>query len=124
MADGGDSAVSSLASFQEAWHSLHRSAAERAAPKHEEPRTIAQRYPHYFRNVQHLGVVDVYRILELWGVTDPCLQHAVKKLLVTGGRGAKPAEVDVKEAIATLQRWLEMRAEDAAVRESGPEGQP
>lgn len=70
-------------------------------------------FPHYFKDVSNLATVDVYRVLLLFGVTDPCLQHAIKKLLVAGGRGAKSADKDVGEAIATLQRWVEMREEDA-----------
>jgi len=70
--------------------------------------------PHYYKNVAHLSEVDVYRLLLLFNVTDPCIQHAVKKLLVTGGRsGGKSQEQDVKEAIQTLQRWQEMREEDS-----------
>ena len=71
-------------------------------------------YPHYFKDVRKLSAVDVYRVLLLFGVSDPCLQHAIKKLLVAGGRGAKSADKDVAEAIATLQRWVEMREEDKA----------
>lgn len=56
--------------------------------------------------------IDVYRVLTLFNVIDPCIAHAVKKLLVAGGRGAgKDIERDVKEAIDTLQRWQEMQAE-------------
>lgn len=71
------------------------------------------------RSVYHREVptttVDVYRILSAFEVTDPCLQHAVKKLLVAGRRiGGKSEEQDVREAIWTLNRWLEMRAEEAA----------
>ena len=69
-------------------------------------------YPHYFKDVSKLSVVDVYRVLALFGVTDPCLQHAIKKLLVAGGRGPKDVKKDIGEAIATLQRWREMREED------------
>ena len=68
---------------------------------------------HYFKDVTYLNVVDVYRVLQLFAVTDPCLQHAIKKLLVAGGRGAgKSIEKDVREAVDTLNRWLQMRAED------------
>ena len=57
--------------------------------------------------------IDVYRVLKLYNVSDPCLQHAVKKLLVAGGRGAgKDISQDVREAIETLERWEAMRAED------------
>jgi hypothetical protein len=68
-------------------------------------------YSHYYKKVPY-ECVDVYRVLELFGVTDPAIQHAVKKLLVAGGRGHKDLEKDVKEAIVSLNRWIEMRKED------------
>jgi len=76
------------------------------------------------RSVYHHEVptltVDVYRVLLAFEVTDPCVQHAVKKLLCLGKRiGGKSAEQDVREAIWTLARWLEMREEDAAPRKGG-----
>lgn len=70
------------------------------------------KHAHYFKDVSNLSRVDVYRVLELFAVTDPCIQHAIKKLLVAGGRGAKSVDKDVQEAIDTLQRWQEMRKED------------
>lgn len=72
----------------------------------------ARKHSHYFKDVSTLQTVDVYRVLELFDVYDPCLQHAVKKLLVAGGRGVKDQAKDVAEAIDTLERWQEMRAED------------
>lgn len=75
---------------------------------------MTRKHSHYFKPVP-AGVthIDVYRVLEMFGVTDPCLQHAVKKLLVAGGRGAgKDITQDVQEAIDTLQRWGDMRNED------------
>lgn len=49
----------------------------------------------------------------LFNVTDPCLQHAIKKLLVAGGRGAgKDITKDVAEAQDSLARFLEMRDEE------------
>lgn len=69
-------------------------------------------HSHYFKPCP-FAEVDVYRVLALFAVTDPCLQHAVKKLLVAGGRGAgKDISQDVKEAVDTLARWQEMRAEE------------
>lgn len=56
--------------------------------------------------------VDVYRVLSLFEVTDPCIQHAIKKLLVAGNRGHKNLEKDVQEAIVSLERWKEMRSEE------------
>ena len=73
---------------------------------------VAKKFSHYYRPTPFEGV-DVYRILHLFNVTDPCLQHAIKKLLVAGGRGAKDIEKDVSEATATLIRWQEMRTEEA-----------
>lgn len=73
------------------------------------------KHSHYFKDVAALTHVDVYRVLRLFNVADPCLQHAVKKLLVAGGRGVKDMDKDVQEAIDTLSRWQEMRREDAGV---------
>ena len=70
------------------------------------------KHNHYFKSTVHLDVVDVYRVLELFEVTDPCLQHAVKKLLCAGGRGAKDMEQDVQEAMDTLERYQDMCRED------------
>lgn len=76
---------------------------------------VRARHSHYHKSVHGLGYVDVYRVLTLFSVTDPCIQHAVKKLLVAGGRGAgKDISRDVQEAIDSLRRWQEMQNEDAA----------
>lgn len=70
------------------------------------------KHSHYKKNVAGLSMIDVYRVLDLFGVTDPCIQHACKKLLVTGNRGHKNTDQDIQDAIDTLERWKEMRAED------------
>ena len=71
------------------------------------------KHAHYFKSVEGLSYIDVYRVLALFDVTDPCLQHAAKKLLAAGGRGAKDMGQDVQEAIDTLRRWQEMRREES-----------
>lgn len=77
------------------------------------PNTLATLYPHYYKSVQGLTHVDIYRVLQLFEVSDPCLQHAVKKLLVAGGRGAgKDITRDIQEAKDSLTRWQEMRSEE------------
>lgn len=77
---------------------------------------MERKHSHYFKPVTHLEAVDVYRVLALFGVTDPCIQHATKKLLVAGGRGGgKDISRDVQEAIDTLERWKEMQSEDQKV---------
>ena len=74
---------------------------------------MSKKHSHYYKNVAHLESIDVYRVLELFDVTDPCLQHAVKKLLCAGVRGVKDQNKDIQEAIDSLQRALEMRNEDS-----------
>ena len=70
-------------------------------------------YQKYFKNVKHLDEVDVYRVLNLFDVTDHALGHAVKKLLLCGVRtGGKTHIQEVVEARDTLNRWVEMERED------------
>lgn len=71
-----------------------------------------QNHDHYFKDVTHLKTIDVYRVLDLFGVSNPCVQHAVKKLLCSGQRGVKDTRQDVQEAITSLVRYLEMQTED------------
>lgn len=66
----------------------------------------------YTKNIQTLNKLDVYRILHLYNVTDPCLQHSIKKLLCAGKRGSKNFLQDVSEAISALQRCIEMQQEN------------
>lgn len=83
------------------------------APRNEAVDSRVRKRSHYFKDVSHLDTVDVYRVLSLFNVTDQALGHAIKKLLVAGGRGAgKDVTRDVQEAADTLQRFLEMRNED------------
>ncbi len=65
----------------------------------------------YHRNVHdtggaYLGVVDVYCVLDAFGVTNPGVQHAVKKLLCSGIRDKGPVEQDLIEAIESIERAL------------------
>ena len=53
-------------------------------------------------------VVDVYDVLRAFGVTCPATQHAVKKLLCAGLRGAKSAEQDISEAANSCRRAIEL----------------
>lgn len=69
---------------------------------------LHERYPQYYRKCGY-EYVDVYRVLEIFGVTNPCLQHAIKKLLLAGVRtGKKDFRKDIKEAIDALTRALAM----------------
>jgi len=69
------------------------------------------KHNHYFKPCPYKAI-DIYRVLQLFEVTDPCLQHAIKKLLVAGKRGSKDEYKDIQEAIDTLNRWQDMRIEE------------
>ena len=53
-------------------------------------------------------IVDVYDVLRAWDVTCPALQHAVKKLLQPGQRGSKSAAQDLREAIRSIERAIQL----------------
>ena len=69
----------------------------------------------YIVDISKYNKLDIYRILSLYDVTDPCLQHAIKKLLCAGKRGVKNQTQDINEAILSLQRLLEMQGEDNGI---------
>lgn len=52
--------------------------------------------------------IDVYDVLVAFEVTNPALQHAIKKLLCPGQRGVKDAEQDLREAILSIERAIEL----------------
>lgn len=70
------------------------------------------KHRHYFKPVTGYAYIDIYRVLRMWGVVDHEIGHAVKKLLNAGQRGAKDKRQDIKEAIDTLQRMVEILDED------------
>ncbi len=71
-----------------------------------------RKHSHYFKDCPY-AAIDVYRVQVMFNITDPCIAHALKKLLVAGGRGAgKDIAQDIAEAIDSLQRWQDMRAEE------------
>lgn len=50
------------------------------------------------------AIIDVYRTLSAFSVTDPACQHAIKKLLCMGLRGHKDAITDLDDAIDSLSK--------------------
>lgn len=79
--------------------------------------TEAREHGHYFHDVRHLEFIDVYRVCQLFGVEHPALQHALKKVIAAGKRGAKSSEQDAQEAIDSLERYLAMEEEDIKQRD-------
>ena len=69
----------------------------------------------YIVDISKYNKLDIYRILSLYDVTDPCLQHAIKKLLCAGKRGVKNQTQDINEAMQSLKRFLEMQGEDNGI---------
>ena len=72
---------------------------------------MKDRYPKYYKDVSELTEIDVYQTHELFQIDDcsGCVQHASKKLLLSGVRtGGKSKADDIKEARDTLTRWLQI----------------
>ena len=67
---------------------------------------------HYFKDVQKLKSVDIYRVLNLFDVRSHAVGHAIKKLLCAGKRGAKDYRQDLLEAKASIDRELAMMDEE------------
>ena len=78
---------------------------------------MKENHNHYFKPCPY-DTLDVYRVINIFGVTDPCIQHALKKLLCSGVRGYKDQSKDIQDVIDTLERWKEMRYEDDKITSS------
>jgi hypothetical protein len=73
--------------------------------------SIAELYPKYYKSTEGLTEIDVYAVHKMFNVQDPsgALQHASKKLLLSGVRTGKKSQADdIREARDTLTRWLEL----------------
>lgn len=62
----------------------------------------------YQKEIKPGVTVDVYDVLKAFGVTCPATQHAVKKLLMPGARGAKDALQDLGEAKQAVERAIDL----------------
>lgn len=66
---------------------------------------LANKYLHEIKS----GVfVDVYDVLMAWNVTNPALQHLIKKALQAGDRGHKSREQDLQDIIDSAIRAKEL----------------
>lgn len=91
-----------------------REAALQATAEAQANQLLSARYPKYYKDVNELQEVDVYAVHNLFQIHDHsgCIQHASKKLLLSGARtGGKSFYKDVMEARDTLTRWLELNPE-------------
>lgn len=56
--------------------------------------------------------IDVYDVLQAFNVTNPALQHLVKKALAVGQRGHKDKMEDLRDILASAQRAIELEEVD------------
>lgn len=62
----------------------------------------------YQREIKPGVFVDVYDVLKAWSVSNPALQHLLKKALQPGERGHKDLAADLKDIISSAQRAYEL----------------
>lgn len=77
-----------------------------------------RKHSHYFKFWN--GAIDIYRLCELFEVKRKPIDHAIKKLLCAGSRGAKDELKDYQEAIDSINRAIEMIKEDQAASYCDP----
>jgi hypothetical protein len=68
--------------------------------------------PNPYRKPFPYPEIDIYRILRVYEVADPCIQHAIKKLLCAGKRGSKDYSKDINEALESLNRFMQLNKEE------------
>ena len=56
--------------------------------------------------------IDVYDVLRAFKTKCPAMDHAIKKCLAAGTRGAKDSIQDKEEAIKSIKRSIEMEKEN------------
>lgn len=66
----------------------------------------------YQREIKPGVFVDVYDVLQAFDVTNPALQHLVKKALAVGQRGHKDAAEDLQDIIDSALRAQELESPD------------
>lgn len=79
-------------------------------------------HDHYFIDVSGYERVDVYRLIDLAGITCPVAQHVFKKAFAAGKRGHKSLRKDWQDIADSANRRLRMLDEDARIekrREAG-----
>ena len=89
--------------------SLGRDFCEPCENKEAATLSLSSKYPDQYKDVGDLTEIDAFAVHQLFQLQDPsgCLQHASRKLLVTGA----PLYRDILEARDTLTRWLQLNKE-------------
>ena len=76
-----------------------------------EPAPVSQ--PNKYQRTVPSTTIDVYDVLTAYSVTNPATQHAIKKLLQPGNRGHKDTLTDMREALASIQRAIQIEEQSA-----------
>lgn len=63
----------------------------------------------YTKNIRGRSI-DVYDVLTAWSVTNPALQHLIKKALQCGQRGHKDAQQDLQDIIDSAIRAKQLES--------------
>ncbi|MGL5153862.1 MAG: hypothetical protein ACRC9H_02890 [Aeromonas veronii] len=66
--------------------------------------------PSKYTKAIHGVSVDVYDVLQAWGVSNPALQHLIKKALQCGQRGHKDNAQDLQDIIDSAIRAKELES--------------
>ena len=84
----------------------------RSLPLEEDAATAKQQAitPSKYTKTIHGVSVDVYDVLQAWGVSNPALQHLIKKALQCGQRGHKDNEQDLQDIIDSATRAKELES--------------
>lgn len=72
-----------------------------------------RQHQHYFIDVSDVDEIDFYEIALRYNVTDPCIQHILKKCLAVGQRGQKDFHHDLKDIYDTAKRMLAVHGLDS-----------
>jgi len=72
----------------------------------KQPAITPSKYTKTIRGVS----VDVYDVLQAWGVSNPALQHLIKKALQCGQRGHKDSVQDMQDIIDSAIRAKELES--------------
>ena len=99
-------------------HSIHdpitRADWERVrSPANPTPATEPTPAPNKYQRTVPSTTIDVYDVLTAYSVTNPATQHALKKLLQPGNRGHKDTLTDMREALASIQRAIQIEKQSA-----------
>ena len=65
-----------------------------------------------YQRVIRSETVDVYDVLSAFNVTNPALQHLIKKALCAGLRGHKDKRTDMEEILSAAKRALELEEDN------------